>query len=430
MKLECVKDGIPNGFLLFKPKGSSLSPKSIELLIKSIEEGEHEVVCVANALGYWRDKKKIKLDIYFENSEKNICFHDVEQKSEPDVYISERLNPFIAPFIARKCQAIELVQNYKNPQTIARYILKDLGLRARIASGTTAEIYLTAFQSGWKNLLNSFYYINVLKRTVSPIRRLADYICSLGNTEEKEEYKSNIKKIIKDKEIVVSLSHGALGDCMVWTSLPRLLKEKYNVDFYLSEDSRLRIKNSEILKLCFELNPYFNGFKKSNNEFEFKLFPSEYKIWDFCMNGYTRNQCEELERIFNLKSHGRPEIYYAPKKLSGYKNIATVDLNWTSGQKMGLYNNHKLINRFIDDFTKRGLEVEYIKPAKLSIFEYIDRIYSSSEYLCLFSGGNVVSAALNIKATVVIPNNLYGVGLYLFLFKNSNIKYITGIKNL
>lgn len=148
-------------------------------------------------------------------------------------------------------------------------------------------------------------------------------------------YRSKIEQIKKDKKIVVDLKFGGLGDCLVWSTLPRLLKETYNVDFYLSEQSLNIIRHKDIFKLCFEMNPYYKGTTDVGPYFSFDTFESEKSIYTFLTNKEGRSVIEILEKQFNLSGSGKPELYYKPNVLDSYKTTVFIDKNFITGRKLG-----------------------------------------------------------------------------------------------
>lgn len=243
---------------------------------------------------------------------------------------------------------------------------------------------------------------------------------------ENTKYKKHIEQVKsfrEKKEIVIDLAWGGLGDALVFTSLPRLLKKEYGIDFYLSNESKAVFRHSDILKLCFEINPYFKGFK-DGNVFKYQRFARDRNLTNLFLDINGTNIISDLHRQFNLKEKSLPEIFYKPKKLNEYSNTILVDLNFISGHKLGWTYDTDRIKRYIDKISKDKYSVEYIETNKQDLNKYTDMIYSSYKFITVLSGGAVLAAAINKPAIVFLPDNICGESVYNFIFRDSNIDYI------
>jgi hypothetical protein len=252
----------------------------------------------------------------------------------------------------------------------------------------------------------------ILYLIIFPVYRKLLYIFNyLKEAPEKRIYKKQIQEILEKNEIIVKLDFGGLGDSLKYSTLPELLKKQYNIDFYLHESSRDIFRHNDILKL-FMKNPYFKGFKESNNPFEAKCFLND-----------KGNAVDSYEKYLKLDGIQLPKIYYKPQVIHEYENIVLVDVNQVTGLRFNYQYNEESIKIIIaNNLDLIDCKVEYIEPSKQDLFRYIDMINSCKYFICFLSGGSVVAAALNKKSSVVIPDNLniHGKGVTTWLFRKSN----------
>lgn len=262
--------------------------------------------------------------------------------------------------------------------------------------------------------LFSLYFYSLFKRTKDLFME----------SKRRKEYYKQVEKIKRDKKIIANLAFGGIGDCLAFSTLPRLLKEKYDVDFYLSSRSLDVIRQKDTYKLCFEMNPYFKGVSDEDEVFTVKSFVSEISLKSFFTDREGENIIEKLERQFKVKGKGIPELYYKPKLLEEYQHIVLVDENTISGKKFGW--------KFKDDaFYKEALRyrgvndaIEYADPHKQDLFTYVDMIYSCKRFVATFSGGASIAACFNKPFSVIWPYNAINGSNYPFRFKNSAGNYV------
>ncbi|MBU3668625.1 MAG: glycosyltransferase family 2 protein [Candidatus Taylorbacteria bacterium] len=246
----------------------------------------------------------------------------------------------------------------------------------------------------------------------------------LTGSEEYTTYYNQIDDIKRKKKIVLDIAFGGLGDWLAFTGLPRLLHDKYGIEFYISQQSLTRIRNKDIFKLCFEMNPYFKGIVDTDDIFSFKIFARDYTIKNFITDQSGVSVTEILEKQFNVDGKGVPEIYYAPKTLDAYKNIILVDKNYISGIKLGWIYDEKTFDKEIAACTSQGLRVEYVDPKKQDLFTYIDMIYSSHNFITVLSGGAALCACLDKPFVAILPKNIFGGSVNIFTFKKSKARYV------
>ena len=253
---------------------------------------------------------------------------------------------------------------------------------------------------------------------------LSRFRAFFGERRKKSFYYKQIADIKRKKRIVVELEFGGIGDCLVYSTLPRLLKEKYGIDFFLSERSLPVIRQPDTFKLCFEFNPYFCGLANDRETFRLKSFESEKKILTFLFDRDGENAIERLERQFSLdKGRGVPEIYYKPKLLEGYKNVILMDQNYISGKKFGWKFKPGAFEREAKKHLVKIGRVEQIDPHKQDIFTFVDMIYSCRYYIGTSSGGTAIAACFDKPFSQILPWNARNGSIYQFTFKNSRGHY-------
>ena len=284
---------------------------------------------------------------------------------------------------------------------------------------------------------NSLYGIflrlkNRLKRN-EPIRLIGSYFLALfqrikrlmSEKEDKRKYYEQIEKIKKDKKIVADLTFGGIGDCLVWSTLPRLLKEQFDIEFYLSRKSLEVIRQPDTFKLCFEMNPYFRGIIDKEEGFKSQVFESEKDWLTFLTDKGGENVIEKLERQFSLKGSGKPKLYYKPNLLEEYKKIILIDKNTISGKRFGWKYRKNAFEKEAYKYKAAEDKIEYSDPKKQDLFRYIDMIFSCKRFIGTFSGGSAIAACFSKPFSVIWPYNAKNGMNYQFRFKNSSGYYVS-----
>ncbi len=404
--------------------GTTIDTDELIRLQETLVKLEADVVVAGKLLQKWKNGD-VKKYIEFEHLNNELHPLSANPPIEPGPFLKERWNPFHGFFIYKK-SFFNTSKNTSNndPDLLLKYSLEKK-LKVIIVDHVTATKIIT-FLSSKKNLKNWIGSSYLLRRFAIYLSIIKSNTYSyLFEHKKYVNYYEKIKRIKESGEIVLQLDFGGLGDCLSYSTLPRLLKEQFDVDFYINEKCKDVFRHQDIFNLCFGLNPFFKGFKESNDPFILKNFIHERPVSKLFSTQSQETAVEIIERQFNLIGKGLPEIYYAPNKIEGYKDILFCDKNWFSGKKWGLYNDQKLLEKEIAEWCAvPGHSVEFCDPNKQNIFEYIDKIYSSGKFLCYFSGGNALAATLNIPATVIVPENLDGNSLSLYLFTYTKIKYL------
>jgi ribosomal protein L30/L7E len=399
------------------------SLSSMRLLLQ--QEGI-DFVIAGQMLTRWSNGN-IKKHIVFEHKNNTLTALHSSPPIEPAPYSKERWNPFLSYVLAREDVYQNIPSTIKNdPKKLLQYALTNQ-LKVKILPD------IIAYEQNKLTLIDLVSPKSLITKS-QPIRDTIVRLNILKNNlwvliSEKKAYEDHLKKIakiIENKEIVVKISFGGIGDCLAFSSLPRLLKEEYGVDFYLDSETKDVFRNEDIKKLCFDLNPFFKGFKSTNDPFIFKKFQRNRSLTSILSDRGGNSAVAELEKQFNLTTgKGVPEIFYNPKFLPGYENTMLCDDNWFSGEKWGLYNDPEILKKIVSDWQKSNPEnkTEYCSTDKQDIFSYVDKIYSAAKFITFYSGGNSIAAAINKKAIVIVPENLDGESVSLFLFKKSSVTY-------
>lgn len=242
--------------------------------------------------------------------------------------------------------------------------------------------------------------------------------------EKRKEYYHFIEKIKIDKKIIVDIPFGGIGDILAYSTLPRLLKESYDVDFYLSERSFNIMRNKDTYKIFFELNPYFKGVKTEGDFFRLETFEIEKSVYTFLTDFDGENVIEILERQFKVVGSGKPEMYYKPNTLEEYKNVILVDENYITGKKLGWKFKKDAFLNEAKKHQNKGVLIEFVNLTKQDLWKYIDMLYSCKYYVGTSSGGAAISACFEKPFTVLLPYNAIDATAYQFNFRKSQGLYI------
>lgn len=264
------------------------------------------------------------------------------------------------------------------------------------------------------NILLQFYVL--INKIVLVMKEFNNY----------KAYQLEIKNIInKEYEFVLDIPYGGIGDWLTYTSLPRLLKERYNIDFYISDQSINRLRNKDTFKICFELNPYFKGIKKDTKIFRFKTFIREQNLWQFLTDKNGLSYTEIIEKQFDISDKGIPEIYYEPKIINELSHTILIDKNYISGKKFGWKFRNNIFENKAREIMITGDRIDYINPKKQSLFDFVDMIYSCKCYIGTSSGGASLAACFDKPFYVILPYNSLNGSVFGFCYRNSKGKYVS-----
>jgi hypothetical protein len=243
-----------------------------------------------------------------------------------------------------------------------------------------------------------------------------------------------LEKANKEKQLVIQIPFGGLGDHLVYSSLPELLWKQKRIKTFISNKSIFRSK--AIRDFVWGLNPYVE-FTDDNGWFIYQPLEHKFPTLD-----------EYLQKLFNLQGNGCPKVYYNPHLIEQIKGKDIVDPSFGPSGKANGYYESDFHKRFVEylksnvgEFiliahkyskTKNPLEELIMKtfnPNCYSVFtieELADVLFSVGKRYLLYSGVASLSAALALPSIVLCnrkaaPNFQYKSNEHIDLIEgNSN----------
>jgi hypothetical protein len=240
-----------------------------------------------------------------------------------------------------------------------------------------------------------------------------------------------LEKAEKEKQLVIQMVDGGLGDHLMYSSLPELLQTQKGIKTFISNKSIYRSK--AIRDFVWGLNPYIE-FTSENGWFLHQPLKHNFLTFD-----------EYFQKLFNLKGDGSPKVYYNPRIIERLKGKTIVDVSFGPSGKVNRYYERDFHIRFIEylksnvnDFilithrhskTKNPLEKlvkKTFKPSCYSIFtieELADVLYSAGKRFLMYSGTASLSAALGLPSIVLcnkkaVTNFQYKINKYIDLIED------------
>ena len=217
-----------------------------------------------------------------------------------------------------------------------------------------------------------------------------------------------LKKVEREKKLVIQIPFGGLGDHLAYSSLPELLWEQKGIKTFISDRSIFR--SEAIRHFVWDLNPYVE-FSSQTGWFSYKT--PEHGLSS--IDAYFQN-------LFGLKGKGTPRAYYTPNLIHQLKGATIIDPSCGAAGKANGYffpEFHRSFVRYIKDNIGefvlithahgigRDLEHKIRKALKppcyevSTIQELADVLFSASSRYVLHSGGASLAAALNLETRVV-----------------------------
>jgi hypothetical protein len=226
---------------------------------------------------------------------------------------------------------------------------------------------------------------------------------------------------------------GGLGDNLQFSTLPRRLHDE-GIEFYVSSANAYR--NNEIKKIVWDANPYV-----LDSDYDAKPNCGALSPRDISYN--CRNIIEWNEARFNFKpKNSIPEIFYKPNLIDNLEDKIVIDIGAISSfshNKYDLKNLKHNLKIVIDTYEKdkiyiiesehspspfalaesiKNLITKNIKVE--NIFHYSDVIMSCEVFICLYSGSNVLSAAIRKNNTICyVPDSYSGDDEKIYSYVNS-----------
>lgn len=187
-------------------------------------------------------------------------------------------------------------------------------------------------------------------------------------------------------KIILKHTYAGLGDNLCHSTLPEIYTKR-GYDVYVSIDQEYR--NPEV-KTLIDMNPYIKGYtarKPNVNIDEFLKSTYSYDFWNKSYHARIE------QALFGVYYNEHPKIYYSPIFLPEWHDKTFVDLSSFSNPydssvflEYAKNNNINVVVQGHDFQTK-------------NIFEYINIIYSCHKFICMLSGGNSLSSAINKRNT-------------------------------
>lgn len=218
-----------------------------------------------------------------------------------------------------------------------------------------------------------------------------------------------LEKAEKEKQLVIQIPFGGLGDHLAYSSLPELLWQQKDIKTFISNKSIFRSK--AIRSFVWELNPYVT-FTDAKGWFTYKPLEHNFHTMD-----------KYFQSLFNLQGGGHPKIYYKPKLIEQLKEKTIVDPSFGPSGKANGYYKKGFYESFVDyiqknvgefvlithnhTYTKRDFE-QYVKRTfnpdcynVSTIEELADVLFSACNRYLLHSGACSLSAALNLQSNIL-----------------------------
>ena len=224
-----------------------------------------------------------------------------------------------------------------------------------------------------------------------------------------------------------------IGDFLVYSRLPRLLKQAGYENVYITPPL---FRNDGIKELIM-MNPYIDGIASWVSSQESFLKQPEINI-NFFFDKYFNNQSNLMgliEKRLGLHEGGndRPEIYYKPKLIEKYKKNVIFDPNCFTNScgvtpdrvtKYFSDNNIKIDYQFRcrERITFELPDIPYAEYN--TIFEWIDILWSCKHSYSSFTGINAIMSGLNKPHSVFYGPDHPDTDKCIDFFRFDNINYI------
>jgi hypothetical protein len=232
----------------------------------------------------------------------------------------------------------------------------------------------------------------------------------------------------KSGRLVIQVIYGGLGDHLVYSALPELLRKQKQIRVFLSTKSIFR--NQEIWDFIWKQNPYVEFTD------EYGWFINEPLSW--CSECRTFN--EYLVRLFGLEGGDAPHLYYSPHLRETLRDCTVADLSFGPSGKANGYYEKEFQKRCVSYlyqigdfcfvnypyFKKNPLQQKVVKefcPKTVDVCSLEDLcnvLASAGRRYLMYSGSASLAAALNLPSTVfcnkrACENFQYTVNEYLDL---------------
>jgi hypothetical protein len=217
-----------------------------------------------------------------------------------------------------------------------------------------------------------------------------------------------------NRDFIITVPWGGLGDHLFHSHLPRIAKEQGGYErVFVSRRSSFR--RDDYRALVWELNPFVDGFTDEEGPVAITrtVVPDGMNLLDAIM----------LDRgLDDGRRYHEAEVYYVPNIVAAIAKKHVYDPNFVS-------NVGDLSPRRIRaSFARNGMPDAQCRPGETSwpldgvaetiepgsVFTYCDLIASCETFSCVMSGGATLAPALGREATVY-----YGRATTLAMFRHS-----------
>ncbi len=221
------------------------------------------------------------------------------------------------------------------------------------------------------------------------------------------------KELRGGKPFIVCFEYGGLGDHLVWSSIPKLVYEKYGIKMGISKFSEFR--NSGIYDFVWKNNPY--------------TYPSDEKGEKYnCTNYGGENYSEIYQALFGVKGE-LFDLYYAPQIRPEARNKTVCDFTFVSAGAQG-YDKKKFRNAMVSylkdqedelilicreengliTFVKENMGLEVIHYN--SIEELADLLCSAERRILVASGARCLAAAYEQPSTIIYTKTMNSIARF------------------
>jgi len=223
------------------------------------------------------------------------------------------------------------------------------------------------------------------------------------------------------KEFVLKINWGGLGDHLLHSHLPRIVKQSgYYDKVYISNYSNYR--SLEIKKFVWERNPFVDGFcDKDASCPQFGEVEEGINLLDKVMLFYKLDD--------NIRFH-KPEIYYEPKVVPSLKDATIFDPNFItpyghpSGRAIEAYFKREniTITHQMKLLGKGNSSINCSQEiSSKSLEDFCDIINSCKYMYCLATGTAPLADAIDKPVTVLFVNGALPMFYYSCLHKYVNV---------
>ena len=239
-----------------------------------------------------------------------------------------------------------------------------------------------------------------------------------------------LKRVEREKRLVIQIPFGGLGDHLAYSSLPELLWQQKRIKTFISLRSVFR--SEAIRDFVWGLNPFVE-FTHEKGWFTYRPLESDFNILD----GY-------FQKLFGLTGNACPRVYYQPRIIEQIKEENIVDPSFgPAGKANGYYeadfhdrlidyirNNipqfvvivhkHSHVTDELQDKIGRILAPEQYRVD--TIMQLADVLFSAKKRYLMYSGSASLSAAMRLPSTVLcnrkaVPTFQYEVNNYVDLMQ-------------